>query len=105
MSCIFLCVLYPCLCVFNLLSCPSGFSLNKILNPFLLLFIAYEVHHSLFVRRKLHFGSPVAHCPKGTDSCCHQAALHSLDDFIALNAVSICRICQPELAKGAVSEH
>jgi hypothetical protein len=29
-----------CLCVFNSLSCPSGFSLNIILNPFLVLCIA-----------------------------------------------------------------
>jgi hypothetical protein len=29
-----------CLCIFNSLSCPSSVSLNKILNPFVILFIA-----------------------------------------------------------------
>jgi hypothetical protein len=37
---IVLLLLNRCLCVFNSLSCPSGFSLNIILNLFLFLFIA-----------------------------------------------------------------
>jgi hypothetical protein len=64
-----------CLCVFNSLSCPSGLSLNIILNPFLFLFIAYAVRFSSFLRRKLPFGSQAAQYPKGSDSLCLQAAL------------------------------
>jgi hypothetical protein len=37
---IILLLINRCLCVFNSVSCPSGFSLNIILNPFLFLFIA-----------------------------------------------------------------
>jgi hypothetical protein len=72
---IFLRLLNRCLCVFHLLSCPSGVSLNIILNPFLFLFIAKEVRFSSFLRRKLLFESQAAQCPKGSDSFCLQTAL------------------------------
>jgi len=41
-SCLHIVLLLPnrCLCIFNSLPCPSGFSFNIILDPFLFLFIA-----------------------------------------------------------------
>ena len=51
-----------CLHVFNSLSCPSGLSLNIILNPFLFLFIVYEIHLWTFHHRKLLFGCKAAQC-------------------------------------------
>jgi len=46
-----------------------------ILNPFLFLFIAYEVRFWSLLWRKLLFESPAAQCPKGSDGLCLQAAL------------------------------
>jgi len=64
-----------CLCVFNSLSCPSGLSFNLILNPFLFLFIAYEVRFLSFLHRKPFFGYQAAQCPKGSDSLCLEDVL------------------------------
>jgi len=72
---IFLLLLHRCLCIFNSLSCPSGFSVNIILNPVLFLFIPWEVCCSSFLRRKLLFGSYAVQCPQGSDSFSLQAAL------------------------------
>jgi hypothetical protein len=72
---IVLLLLYRCLCVFNSLSCPSSFSLNIILNPFLFLFIAEEVYFLAFFCSKLLVGSQAAQSPKGSDRLCFQAAL------------------------------
>jgi hypothetical protein len=63
------------LCGFNSLSCPSGFPLNIIFNPFLFHFTAEKVCFSLFQCRKLLFGLQATQCPKNTDSFCLQAAL------------------------------
>jgi len=68
-------LLNSCLCMFNSLSYPSGFSLNIVLNPFLFFFVAYEECFSSFLHRKLLFGSHSAQCPKGSDSLCLQAAV------------------------------
>jgi len=72
---IVLLLLNRCLCVFNFLSCPTGLSINLILNPFLFLFIVWEVRFWSLLRRKLLFGSLAAQCPKCSDSLCVQAAL------------------------------
>ena len=72
---IFILLLNCCLCIFNLLSCPSGFSLNKIPYPFVLLFIAWEVCFSLFLGYKLLFWSLSAQCPKGIDLFWFQATV------------------------------
>jgi len=72
---IVLLLLNCCLCIFNSISCPCGFSLNIILNPLPFLFIAWEVCTSTFLRRNLLVGSQAAQFPKGSDSLCLQAAL------------------------------
>jgi hypothetical protein len=63
------------LCVFNSLSCPSGLSLNLIVNAFLFLFIAQEVRLSSFLHRKLPFRYQDMQCPKGSESLCIEAEL------------------------------
>jgi len=45
-----------CFCGFSSLSCPSGLSLNIILDPFLFHYTVQEVCFSLFLCRKLPFG-------------------------------------------------
>jgi len=61
-SCLCIFSLLPdrCHCIFNSLSCPSGFSLNIILDQFFFLFIAQEVHFSSFLGHKFLFGSHAA---------------------------------------------
>jgi len=94
---IFLLLLNRFLWVFNSLSCPSSFSLNKILNPFLFLFIAWEVRVSLFLGRKLLFESHAAQYPKGSDSCQNQTTLPFIHLMTSLGgplcrcAISACR--------------
>jgi len=72
---IFLLLLYCCLCVINLLSCHSNFSIPIILNPSLFLFAAQKVPFLSFLHCKLHVGSQAADCPKGCDSLNFQAAV------------------------------
>jgi len=72
---IFVLLLNRCLCIFNSLPCPSGFSLNIILNRMVFLFIAQEVRFSSFRHHKLLFGSQAMQCPKRSDSLCLPAAL------------------------------
>jgi len=52
-----------CLCVLNSLSCHSGLSLHKILDPFLFLFIAYKVRFLSFLRRKLLLDRKLRNAP------------------------------------------
>jgi len=87
---IFLLLLNRCLCIFNLLSCPSGLSLNRILNPGFFVFIALEVRFASFLGRKLLFGSQAVHCPKGSHSLCIQAALAFIRLMTSLCGV-LCR--------------
>jgi len=56
-SCFPMLLLLPirCLSVFNSLPCPSGLSRNIILDPFLFLFIAWDLRLSSFHCRKLFF--------------------------------------------------
>ena len=73
--CNFLLLSNCCLCSLKSLSCPSGLSLNIIVDPFVFLFTASEVHFLMFLWQQLLFGSQDAQCPKGLDSFCLQAAL------------------------------
>jgi hypothetical protein len=61
--------------VFNSVSCPSSFTRNAIINPFLFLFIPEEVRFLLFLCRKLLFRSQAVQCRKGSDSFRLQAAI------------------------------
>jgi len=63
------------LCIFNSPSHHSGISLNIMLNPSLVFFIAYNVRFSWFLSGKLLFRSQAVQCPEGSDSFCCQAAL------------------------------
>jgi len=53
---IFLLLINRCLCIFNPLSCHSGFSLNMILDSCLWFFFAFKVRSSSFLHCKLLFG-------------------------------------------------
>jgi hypothetical protein len=64
-----------CLGIFNFLSHPRGFSLNIILDSFLILFIAYKVHFFSFLGRKLLVRSQAVQSPNCSDSFFFQAAL------------------------------
>ena len=61
--------------VLNSLSCPSGLSLNIILNRFYFLFSPSEVRVSCFNDHNLLFGLRAAECSKGSESPCSQAAI------------------------------
>jgi len=75
---IFLLVLNRCLCVLNMVSCPSDFSVNIMLDWVVFLFITSEMCFSSFLSRKLLLASRPAQHPKGLDSFRFEAAL----DFI-----------------------
>jgi hypothetical protein len=68
--CIFLLLPNCSLCIFHSVSCPSGLSLNIILNTFLVLGISQDVQFSLCFGRKLLFGSQAAPFPKGSYTFC-----------------------------------
>jgi len=69
----FLLLLNRCLCIFNSLSCHTGFSLNIILNQFLFFFIAEKMCFSTFQHRKLLLGSQSVQNTMGSDSVHFQA--------------------------------
>jgi hypothetical protein len=77
---IILLLLNRCVCVFNSLSFPSGFSVNIFLYRFLFLFIGSEVGFLSFLHCKLLFISQAGQYPKGSDSLC----LHAILAFIRL---------------------
>jgi len=86
---IFLLMLDCIRCVFNSFPCQSGLSIHKILDPFLLLFLASKVHFWSLLCRQLLFKSQGAHCPQGSDPFCIQAALA----FIPLMMSSCGTLC------------
>jgi len=87
---IILLLIYCCRCVFNSLSCHRGLCFDIILNPFLLLFVAWVVGFSLLPRCKFLFGSPATHPSKGSHPFCLHAALA----ILRLMKVSSGALCQ-----------
>jgi len=64
-----------CLCVLNLLSCHSGHSVHKILDPFLVLLFAQKLRFSSILCWMLLFRLQAALCSKCWDPICLQATL------------------------------
>jgi len=103
---IVLLLLNRCLCVFNSLYCPSGLSphnpqsislgLHCLRSAFLVIFLP-----------QASFWISICARPPGLVLSRHpsRSYLHSHDDDIGFTALSICRICQPEVAKSSFSEH
>jgi len=78
------------LCGFNLVSCPSGLSLNIMFNPFLVLFTAYDVCFLSFLCRKLLLASQAVQCQKGSNYFSLQATRAPIRKMMWLGGTLCC---------------